>query len=102
MKYKNYHFFFAQLEQLRNTIFDLESQLNRRNNEYVDLVQMDQADRANTLEAIRNQYSADHDIIAEKDVSFFLHNFFLGLGCSINFCKILSTYSTCTFYVFLK
>jgi hypothetical protein len=57
------------LEELRNKIFKLESQLNRRNNEYVDLVQMDQADRASALEAIRNQYLADQTVIAEKDVS---------------------------------
>ena len=57
------------MEELRNKIFKLESQLNRRNNEYVDLVQMDQADRASALEAIRNQYLADQTVIAEKDVS---------------------------------
>lgn len=31
---------------------------------------MDQADRASTLEAIRNTFCAEHDVIGEKDVSF--------------------------------
>ena len=62
---------FFKVEELRNRIFELETQLNRRNNEYVDLVQMDQADRAATLEAIRSKYGEAHDqATAEKDVRY--------------------------------
>jgi len=52
---------------LRNRIEELESQLKELQSDYADLMQMDQADREATLEAIKLKYLREKNILIDRD-----------------------------------
>ena len=52
---------------MRNRIEELESQLKSFQSDYADLMQMDQADREATLEAIKLKYLREKDILIERE-----------------------------------
>ena len=54
----------VQIEELQSKIVELESELETRNNEYCEVLQMDQADR----EEFSIQTKANLDLAKEKDV----------------------------------
>lgn len=56
-----------QAHELRNRIEELESQLKSFQSDYADLMQMDQADREATLEAIKLKYLREKDILIERE-----------------------------------
>ena len=57
-----------QIEELQSKIVELESELENRNNEYCEVLQMDQADR----EEFSIQTKANLDLAKEKDVSLII------------------------------
>ena len=52
---------------MRNRIEELESQLKELQSDYADLMQMDQADREATLEAIKLKYLREKNILVDRD-----------------------------------
>ncbi|CAG5107470.1 Oidioi.mRNA.OKI2018_I69.chr1.g3342.t1.cds [Oikopleura dioica] len=56
-----------EAHELRNRIEELESQLKSFQSDYADLMQMDQADREATLEAIKLKYLREKDILIERE-----------------------------------
>lgn len=52
---------------MRNRIEELESQLKELQSDYADLMQMDQADREATLEAIKLKYLREKNILIDRD-----------------------------------
>jgi hypothetical protein len=52
---------------LRNRIEELENQLQEFQSDYADLMQMDQADREATLEAIKLKYLREKNILVDRE-----------------------------------
>ena len=52
---------------MRNRIEELENQLQEFQSDYADLMQMDQADREATLEAIKLKYLREKNILVDRE-----------------------------------
>jgi len=56
-----------EAHELRNRIEELENQLQEFQSDYADLMQMDQADREATLEAIKLKYLREKNILVDRE-----------------------------------